>query len=298
MSETKQPGHVEAKVSQTSSARRVPEPEGTNWHVERFGSAGPALLLLHGTGATTHSWRNLIPRLEPQFQILSLDLPGHGRTRQAVGFSPSLPNISRAIGALLKRQGFAPDIAVGHSAGAAICISMTLMGQIAPQLLISFNGALLPFRGPASRIFPAMARILYLNPATERFFAWRAGNPQTVARLIRDTGSTLEAEGLQHYHRLFRDPRHLRGALSMMAHWDLHSFARELSHLEVPLLLVAAERDRAVPPSSAVRVAKLVSGARVHRLSGLGHLAHEEDPALAADLITETAREAGLLRRQ
>ena len=49
------------------------------WHVQRMG-AGPALLLLHGTGAATHSWRALAPLLAEHFTVVAPDLPGHGFT--------------------------------------------------------------------------------------------------------------------------------------------------------------------------------------------------------------------------
>ena len=51
------------------------------WHVQVMGS-GPVLLLLHGTGASSHSWRDLAPRLARHFTVLAPDLPGHGFSAQ------------------------------------------------------------------------------------------------------------------------------------------------------------------------------------------------------------------------
>ena len=50
------------------------------WHVQLMGD-GPALLLLHGTGAATHSWRALAPLLAERFTVVAPDLPGHGFTQ-------------------------------------------------------------------------------------------------------------------------------------------------------------------------------------------------------------------------
>ena len=55
---------------------------GLHWHVQISGK-GPLILLLHGTGSSTHSWAELTPLLNPEAQILNVDLPGHAFTQGA-----------------------------------------------------------------------------------------------------------------------------------------------------------------------------------------------------------------------
>ena len=57
-------------------------------HVQRLGR-GPSMLLLHGTGASTHSFRDLLPALAEHFDVLAPDLPGHGFTARPD--DPQLP---------------------------------------------------------------------------------------------------------------------------------------------------------------------------------------------------------------
>ena len=54
---------------------------------------GPDLLLLHGSGAATHSWRDLAPLLARDFRVIAPDLPGHGFTETPGGDGLSLPGI-------------------------------------------------------------------------------------------------------------------------------------------------------------------------------------------------------------
>ena len=61
------------------AASRTVRAAGLNWHVQVMGS-GPVLLLAHGTGAATHSWRGLAPLLAQHFTVVAPDLPGHGYT--------------------------------------------------------------------------------------------------------------------------------------------------------------------------------------------------------------------------
>lgn len=266
---------------------------GARWHVQRSGS-GPALLLAHGTGASTHSWRGLAPLLARHFTVIAPDLPGHGFTERPPAKGLSLPGMAAGLTALLRELDARPAAAVGHSAGAAVLARMALDGSMAPYLLVGLNGAFLPPHGPAGRFFSPLARAFARTPLVPWLFAKRAADRAVVERLVRGTGSTLDAEGVDLYARLVRRPGHVAAALGMMAAWDLGPLARDLPNLKPRLLLVAGRNDRTIPPSQARRVRALVPGAAVVFLRGLGHLAHEERPEEVADLLTEHARRAGV----
>ena len=271
------------------AASRFVQAAGLTWHLQVFGAAdAPALLLLHGTGASTHSFRALAPLLAQDFRVLVPDLPGHGFTDPLPPGQLSLPGMAAAVAALLRAEGASPRIVVGHSAGAAILARMCLDGAVAPARLVALNGALSPFPGAGSLLFPAMARMLFLNPLTPRLFAWSA-DTAAVERLIAGTGSRLDAAGVGWYRRLFGKAGHVRGALGMMANWDLAALSRDLPRLAVPVLLVVGDRDKAIRPDDALALRDRLGDARVVRLGGLGHLAHEEDPERIAALVRDAA---------
>ena len=267
---------------------------GSVWHVQESG-AGPVLLLLHGTGASTHSWRNLTPLLATRFRVIVPDLPGHGFTHSPpfTGFTP--PAMATAMHELLRVMGATPAMVVGHSAGAAVLVRMALDGYIAPRVLVSVNGALLPLTGFPRWFFAPVAKLLARSSVVPRLVARRAASTSAVERLIADTGSRLDREGIELYRRLVSRPRHVAAALSMMANWDLETLARDLPRLQTPLSLLTADGDRTIPASDAVRVQGLLPGARIISLGDLGHLAHEERPAEVADVLVRLAVEAGVL---
>ena len=275
-------------------ASRFIEAGGLTWHVQVAGQ-GPPLLLLHGTGASTHSWRDLIPRLALLFTVVAPDLPGHAFTTRAPATLMSIPGMSSAVAALLQTLEIGPKIVVGHSAGAAILAHMALERMIAPAGLISVNGALLPIGGVAGRVFSPLARVLAGSSTLANLFARWAGDGSTVDRLIAQTGSRLDREGLRLYRRLAASPAHAGAALAMMARWDLERLAGRLPKLPVPLILVVGTRDGSIPPGDADALRSLVPGAAVERLRGLGHLAHEEDPEAVAILIRKHAAGWGVL---
>lgn len=269
------------------TASRFVEAGGLRWHVQCSGDpARPALLLLHGTGASTHSWRDVLPRLADRFFVVAPDLPGHGfSSTPADPAAFTLPGMARAVAALLSALRITPRALVGHSAGAAVAVQMALDGLAAPASIVGINAALLPMPGAVGAMFSPLARTLVLNPLVPRFFAWTAAWPGMLARLLDGTGSAVDDTGRRLYGRLVRDHGHVAAALAMMAGWDLEGFARRLERLKVPLVLVVGEADRTLPPRMARDAVAMVPGARVVSWPGLGHLAHEERPQALADLL-------------
>ncbi|QKD05309.1 alpha/beta fold hydrolase BchO [Mesorhizobium loti] len=265
---------------------------GLSWHVQQMGT-GPQLLLLHGTGAATHSFRDLAPRLAENFQVLTLDLPGHGFTAMPPGNGMSLDGMARLIGGVLTRTNFEPALVVGHSAGAAILVDMTHAAMIEPKGIIALNGALRPIRGAS--LFSPLAKLLFLNPLAPKLFAWRALSSQATRGLLEGTGSHIDRVGIELYERLFRKSGHVAGTLGMMANWNLDGIAGQIASLAMPLILLTAPNDRAVPPRDAVLLAASGKSVRVQALDSGGHLVHEENPERVADLIRDLAHQLGVL---
>jgi magnesium chelatase accessory protein len=267
-------------------ASRFVEAGGLRWHVQVMGE-GPVALLIHGTGAASHSWRGLMPLLAERYQVVAIDLPGHGFTCEPGTGGYALPEMAVAIGQLLAQLAVKPALVIGHSAGAAIAAQLALTG-VTDCPIVAINGALLPFPGAAKVIFPTMAKALFLNPIVPRLFSLQGQSRRLVKNFLeRSTGSRIDDEGARTYQSLFAHSGHCGAALGMMAWWNLDRLDAQLDKLAVPMLLLAGDRDAAVPPSVSDRVAKRLAGAEVLRLPGIGHLAHEEAPEVVASAILE-----------
>lgn len=266
---------------------RFVEADGLTWHVQVRG-AGPPLLLLHGTGASSHSWRDVAALLEQQFQLIVPDLPGHGFTRGRPSGGLTLDGMAEALADLLVELKVEKPHVAAHSAGAAIACHMAVAGAVSGPVT-AFCPALLPMGGSAAPLFGSLARMLLLNPLATGIIRSVARTPGQVERFLeRATGSRIDRQGVDLYARLFADPDHLRGTISMMAGWRLEPLERALPHLPVPLTIVHGAEDRAIRPVDARRAARLAK-AQFELVSGAGHLLHEERPDLAAAWIEKGA---------
>ena len=251
---------------------------GVQWHVQVMGQ-GPCLLLLHGTGSGSFSWRGLLPALAEHFTVIAPDLPGHAFTSRGPEGALSLPGMAEGLRALLLQLNLTPQVIVGHSAGAAIAAHMALhFGSLSRSTLIGLNPAWLPLPGVASWLFGPAAKLAALNPLSAWATAKLAAKPGAVAEWIARTGSCLDAQGVDLYTRVLSDSGHVHGVLSMMAAWRLKPLAERLHEIRNPVCMLIGAHDLTVPPALAIEASQRLPQALQHIQPGLGHLAHEQDP--------------------
>lgn len=276
--------HREASAFITIGNRR--------WHVQTMGS-GPPLLLLHGTGASVHSWRGLMPLLAETHTVIAPDLPRHAFTTGHDAYAMSLPAMAREVARLLDTLEARPTAIIGHSAGAAIALQLALdHGYAGP--IIGLNAALRPFPGALAQIFPALAKTLFVNPLVPRIFTGSIDLVGGAERFLwRSTHSRIDREGLACYRTLLKHPGHAGGALAMMANWDLPTLRTRMAEARNRVLLIHGTNDPAILPDWARDAQGWLPDARLELLPGLGHLAHEEAPEAVRAQIAAFLAQAG-----
>jgi magnesium chelatase accessory protein len=269
------------------SASRFVEIAGLHWHVQMAGrDTAPVLLFLHGTGASSHSWRHLLPALSDRYRIVAIDLPCHGFTRPRGPTDLSLPGMTRSIRDLLAHLEVTPAAIVGHSAGAAIAVMLAARSATGPQpAVIAINGAFLPIRG--DRLFSPLAKALFANPFSASMFSLLSSRTGLGGNLVKATGSRIDEQGAMLYRRLLTSSGHVRGALGMMAAWDLTRFDSLLATFAAPLTLIAAKDDPMIPARNSEHVSRLVAGSQLVLADRGGHLLHECDARLVSRVIDD-----------
>lgn len=252
------------------------------WHVQDMG-AGPTLLLIHGAGGATHSWRNLVPLLTPHYRVIAFDLPGQGFRVLGNRSRCGLEAMAQDIAALATQEGWLPAAIIGHSAGAALALRLAETMPLAA--VIGINAALRKFDGMAGWLFPAVAKLLAATPLVPQIFSKLAGTPAQVHQLLTSTGSHMGPAGESQYLHLVRMPSHIDATLTMMAQWTLDALLGRLDRQTLPCLLITGSNDRAVPPEVSAKAAAVMPQAHLASCAGFGHLLHEAAAAQTAALI-------------
>ena len=265
-------------------------------------ACAPTLILLHGTGASTHSWADLIEPLTEFACVINVDLPGHGFTRGASTSMLTLPAMARALNDLLKAMNVSGDVVfVGHSAGAPLAIEWvlnhgqasgtvpdTLTGKsrsIRATHIIGLNPSLVPPPPIYTTLLgPMVAPIATSSPMTG-MLAYIAANTGMVDQLLDSTGSKIPAAHRERYKFLFSQNSHVQGAMGFMAGADLPSILERGKQLTVPLSFLVGKQDSWVKEAPLMDVIRAsFPKAKVMAWEG-GHLIHEERPKEVAKLI-------------
>jgi magnesium chelatase accessory protein len=260
------------------------------WTIDTGPKDAPALLLLHGTGASGHSFARTLPGLSATYRTITPDLPGHGLSAKGFQGRLGLDAMAQDLWTLCDTLNIQPKAIIGHSAGAAIGLRMAELRPV-PHI-IGLNAALGEFDGAAAFLFPIIAKGLATLPFAATGITAFFGRSGTVERILTGTGSPLDPEGRAQYLRLVRDPDHVTGALGMMADWRLQPLLNRFPQTQTKVTLIASEGDRAVPAQVSIDAAKRIPGAKLHLLPKLGHLAHEETEDGLSALILDSLGQA------
>ena len=283
--------HAVAEFWPRAETSRFVQVDNIDFHVQVSG-AGEDVLLLHGAGASAHSFSSLAARLTERYRVITPDLPGQGFTNllpvEAVGLLPFAEYLRELMSAL----DATPRWIIGHSAGAALSAQYALDTETPPEGMLCINAAFNPFGSVAAPLFSKTAKWFARSDWLPKVLASPALRWRATGSMLADTGSAVDPLMSRCYDTLLGNPDHIAGTLRMMAGWDLPPLLRRLPALKMPVWLAAAEGDRTIPPERSTSVAQDLPHARTMRVADLGHLAHEEDPevfdTLFQEMVTKT----------
>jgi pimeloyl-ACP methyl ester carboxylesterase len=257
----------------------------TDIFVRQDGPAdGPALVLIHGTMSSTRSWDAVAPMLARSHRVIRVDLLGHGRSPKPAGGGYRIPEQAQRVAATLDRLDVKQAIVLGHSSGG---LTATALAEQRPDLVTALA---LVDTGPQMDAFIGQGRVgeLLTIPVVGRLL-WAL----RTDRLIRQAASTaVSRPGYVIPQDLVEDVRGVTHHVFLATnragadYLTERSLPDRLAALGVPLLVIFGEDDRRWRSSSAAGY-RVVPGARIEMLPGVGHTPILEDPPRTADLLLE-----------
>jgi len=248
-------------------------------HTEIYGQGQP-LVMLHGWAMHTGVWRDFARRLAEYYQVICVDLPGHGRSEILEPFG--LENIAEAVLQAIPVQEFS---VLGWSLGATVAMAMA---ERAPQrirhlLVLAGNPCFMETQdwpGVKSRTLDGFAELL------------KTDVQQTLMRFL-----ALQVNGLAHGKALLQTLKHalhecppppvtvLQAGLDILKISDLRPF---ISNNALTISLILGEKDTLIPLSCGEAVRELNAGVNVHVLASAGHAPFLSHPQQLLAAITHT----------
>lgn len=250
---------------------------GVRLHVRDTGPRdAPALLLLHGFGASLHTWDALAARLDGTRRVIRMDLPGFGLTGPDPTRDYSDARSHAVLLALMDRLGVARADVAGHSMGGRIAWTLAAahperVGRLVLMAPDGFASAGFDY-GRAPKVPPLLRLLPYVMPT----FLLRA----SLVPAYGDPAFVTDAM-VARYRDMLLAPGVRQAILDRTAGQVLRDPVPLLRGIRAPVLLLWGARDAMIPARNARDYLAALPNARLVEYPGVGHVLHEE----AADRV-------------
>ncbi len=284
------PGSPDWRRGEWPVRERELEIAGRGLNFAEAGGGSRAFVLIHGMGGCWQHWRETIPSLAQRGRVLSIDLPGFGRS-QLPADGVSLDGYADAAAALCRALEVEEAVVLGHSMGGPIALRLATRHEDLTAALVLVAGSIDTFSAVLG--LRATARLALRRPretAATLTEVLTAGirTPRLLQRQIVARGRLRQALLWPYIHR----PRAIRAdsLASMLAGSGRRGVfpaaravgrsdpRRGLAELRCPTLSIGGRHDRICPPADLAAWAELAPRARTVLLEECGHMPMIERP--------------------
>ncbi len=274
---------------ETLVARWAPPPSdfidlgGTVVHLRDQGprSDPVPLVLLHGTGASLHTWDGWAKVLSVERRVITLDLPGFGLTGPYAGewvaADPGGDALARFVIALLDRLGVERFVVGGNSLGGEVAWRLAALAPQRVERLVLVAAAGPRFEPETLPVGFLVARTPVLNRICEHLLP-RSLVAASVGAVYGDP-SRVTASLVDRYFELTLREGNRRALTERLAAWTPGRDEERIAALRLPTLILWGGRDRLIPPAVGEVFEARIPGSRRIVFDDLGHVPQEEDAA-------------------
>lgn len=297
----RRPGRDEPKMQRSSETQRISRADGSEIHVEFYGSPdAPPLILTHGWGPNSTIWYYAKKQLANDYRVIVWDLPGLGKSTKPKNRDYSIEKYARDLEAVLSLAGDQPAILLGHSMGAMILLTFC---RLFPEQLKQRVAGLILVDGTYTNplktaIFhrlltalqkPLLEPLLYLTIALSPVL-WLISGLSYLNGMMYITTEISGFTGRETRGQLdFSTRVGLLGSPGVLARGVLAMFRFDETHtlptIEVPVRIIAGESDIATLFSANRRLSDSIPHADLVRLRPAGHMGLMERNAQFAEAV-------------
>lgn len=242
---------------------------------------GPTILLLHGLGGSTYTWRKVMPALSVGHRVIAVDLKGFGRSEKVFDAAYTTADQAALVMDFMRRRGLSGVTLAGHSYGGAVALAVTLAAQRGHPDLVR-RLALIDAPAYPQRLAPFLA---FLQRPVLPYALLALVPPELAASAALDrqvAAGAIDENDVRAYAAPFHDAaaRHalIASARQLMPR-NIHEIVARYPSIRQPTLLVWCSHDDVVPPSTGRRLQRTLPDARLAIIPGCEHSPADEKPA-------------------
>ena len=245
--------------------------------------AGLPVVLVHGLGAYSFSWRDMVAALKESHTTYAVDLLGFGQSPAPQGFPSTMAAQADAVSAFIKAQSLVNPILIGHSMGGGVSLRVAEQagknGQPSLRKLVLIAPVAYPLQrsAPGSNLENLSTLLNLPDPELSQVSRRLVKRilDEAYANELRVTPQQIDgyAKGLSSRDQLRAFLEH-SSKLSEVA-----VPAARLPGITIETLIVWGGQDDFLPPSDGEKLKNALSKAPLEKIDDCGHIPHEEQPA-------------------
>jgi pimeloyl-ACP methyl ester carboxylesterase len=261
----------------TVIARQTPMPP---LHVEVSG-AGDPIVLLHGFGASTYTWRDIAPSLAQTHRVYALDLKGFGQSPKPKDGRYAAADQAALVVQFLADRQLKSVTLVGHSFGGGIALAAALElertkpGVLKSLILISAAAYRQPLPG-----YVKVLRMPLIGPLLQRVVP-ATTQVRTVLRLAYYNDDLIPDAAVETYAAALKSDggrSAARETARTIVPKEVDDISTRYSFIQTPALLIWGRHDEIIPLAMGERLKQAFQNARLVVIENAGHQVQEETP--------------------
>lgn len=253
-------------------------------HFQHYRGDGPRVVLVHAIGFDHHTWQPILPALTDRYDVVALDLPGHGASEKPPDADYGPLSLGARLIRLLDELGWDDAVFIGNSLGGGASLAAALQAPERVRGLGLLNSV--GFRRglpPVGRL--AMVPLVPSLAGVAPPLAVRLG--LASCRHARGSLTDERCTASRNYLRTRDGRAAFFRALRQLYGQDLEKMAAHYPSIECPALVLHGERDPLIRLSHAMQLAQTIPPAELVRLQRCGHFPQEECPRQVGDALRE-----------
>jgi len=268
-----------ADLDKSWGERKVFDYQGIKINYYEAGQ-GPPVILLHGFGGCTYTWRYLAPELAKDHRVFAIDLKGYGLSDKPADGKYAVADQADMVAAFIRSQDLHDLVIMGHSMGGAVTLMTYFqVREEAPariKKLVLIDSAGYPQKMPW---FIRFAKMPVIGSVGGRLLSPRFATMMVLRKSYynKDKITDEQIDTYAYYGSLPGSREAVTQTAKQIVPEDIEALTARYKTISVPVLIVWGEDDEVVPLSVGENFKRDIPNSELAVLPHCGHIPLEED---------------------